>query len=63
MAYIILTLWPYFWISAQAVQECIENQLTNSLCEVYSLSLFYGLKLQLILLQTVLLSLPFNNLP
>ena len=33
------------------------------LCEVCSLSLFYGLKLQLILLLTVLLSLPINDLP
>ena len=32
------------------------------LCEVCSLSLFYGLKLQLILLLTVLLSLPINDL-
>ena len=33
------------------------------LWEVCSLSLFYGLKLQLILLLTVLLSLPINDLP
>ena len=34
------------------------------LCEVCSLSLFYGLfKLQLILLLTVLLSFPINDLP
>ena len=33
------------------------------LCEVGSFSLFYGLKLQLILLLTVFLSLPINDLP
>ena len=35
--------------------------LDKLLCEVCSLSLFYGLKLQLILLLTVLLSLPIND--
>ena len=55
-----ITLVAPCWLSAQAVQEYIENQLI--LCEVCSISLFYRLKLQLILLLTVLLSVPINDL-
>ena len=55
-----ITLVAPWWLSAQAVQECIENQLTNSY--VCSLGPFYELKLQILLL-TVLLSLPINDLP
>ena len=48
--YHVIKVWPLTlvapcWLSAQAVQECIENQLTNSY--VKCLSPFYGLKLQI----------------
>ena len=57
------TLVAPFWLSAQAVEDFIENQLTNShVKSVAYLSLSYGLKLHILLL-TALLSLPINDLP
>ena len=62
-------LWPILYylggplLSLSSGSSRMYRKSTDKLCEICSLSLFYGLELQLILLLTVLLSLPINDLP
>ena len=62
-------LWPILYYLAgpllalsSGCSRMYRKSTDKLLCKVCSLSLFYGLKLQLIL-QMVLLSLPINDLP
>ena len=62
-------LWPILYylggplLALSSGSSRMYRKLTDKLvCEVCSLSPFYGLKLQILLL-TVLLSLPINDLP
>ena len=70
MTVVCENLWPILYylggplLALSSGSSRMYRKSTDKLLwEVYSLSLFYRLKLQLILLLTVLLSLPINDLP